>query len=44
MRRFDYDEREVLCRMVDESEEVVGAWQLQWLFFNIELLLDLIPH
>jgi 2-polyprenyl-3-methyl-5-hydroxy-6-metoxy-1,4-benzoquinol methylase len=42
--RFDDDERHVFGGMVDESQEVVGAWQFERFLFDIVLFFELVSH
>jgi hypothetical protein len=44
MGRFDYDEGQFLVGVMSEPEELIGAWQFERFFFDIEFLLDLVAH
>jgi hypothetical protein len=38
------DEGEVLCGVVDEPQEAVGAWQFHRSFLYVVFLLELVAH
>lgn len=44
MRSFYDDKREILLRMVNEPEKLIGSREFEWFLFDIVFLFELVSH